>query len=49
MDAVQTALKRGAAVIWQTDRDIVWNTSIHPDEFRYRMSGADMVRKAEAI
>lgn len=49
IDAVQTALKRGAAVIWQTDRDLAWNTSIWPDEFRYRMRGTDMVKEVEAI
>jgi ABC-type transporter Mla maintaining outer membrane lipid asymmetry ATPase subunit MlaF len=41
--AVQTTLQRGAAVIWQTDRDMVWNTSISSSEIRYRMQGADMV------
>jgi len=46
IDAVQTALKRGTAVIWQTDRDLVWNTSIHPYEFRYRMRGMNLVKEA---
>ena len=43
IDAVQTALKRGAAAIWQTDRDAVWNTSIWTNEIRYRMRGTEMI------
>lgn len=43
IDAVQTALRRGAAVIWQTDRDVVWSTSIWPHEIRYRLRGAEML------
>jgi len=43
IDAVQTALKRGTAAIWQTDRDAVWNTSIWTNEIRYRMQGAEMI------
>ena len=43
IDAVQTALQRGAAVIWQTDRDAAWNTSIRTNEIRYRMQGTEMI------
>lgn len=43
IDAVQTALQRGAAVIWQTDRDAVWGTSICKNEIRYRMQGTEMI------
>lgn len=43
IDAVQTALKRGAAVIWQTDRNTVWSTSIWTNEIRYRMQGTEML------
>lgn len=43
IDAVQTALRRGAAAIWQTDRDAVWNASIWTNEICYRMPGAEML------
>lgn len=43
IDVVQTALRRGAAVIWQTDRDLVWNTLIFATEIRYRLQGAELV------
>jgi len=43
IDAVQTALRRGAAVIWLTDRAVIWNTSIWPNEIRYRMQGMEMI------
>lgn len=43
IEAVQTALKRGTAVIWQTNRDMVWNSSIWTDQIRYRIQGADML------
>lgn len=43
IDVVQTALHNGTAVVWQTDRDMVWNTSICTTEIRYRMQGANMV------
>jgi len=43
IDAVQTELHRGAAVIWQTDRAVVWNTSIWQNEIRYRMQGMEMI------
>lgn len=43
IDAVQAALKRGAAAIWQTDRDAVWSASIRANEIRYRMQGAEML------
>lgn len=43
IDAVQAALRRGAAAIWQTDRNAVWNASIWTNEIRYRLQGAKMV------
>lgn len=43
IDAVQTALRRGAAVIWQTDRNTVWSASIWTNEIRYRMQDAEML------
>lgn len=43
IDVVQTALKRGAAVVWQTDRDLVWNTSIFATEIRCRLQGPEML------
>lgn len=43
IDAVQTALKRGAAAIWQTDRNAVWSAAIWTNEIRYRMQGAEMI------
>jgi len=43
IDAVQTALRRGAAAIWQTDRDAVWGTSVWPHEIRYRLRDAEML------
>lgn len=41
--AVQSARARGAAVIWQTDRDIVWQAAQLLDAIRYRMQGTDMI------
>jgi ABC-type branched-subunit amino acid transport system ATPase component len=43
IDAVHTALRRGAAAIWQTDRNAVWSASIWTNEIRYRMQGAEML------
>lgn len=43
IDAVQAALRHGAAAIWQTDRDTIWSASIWTNEIRYRMQGANMV------
>ncbi len=43
IDAVQTALRRGAAAIWLTDRDAAWGTSIWTNEIRYRMRGDEML------
>ena len=49
IEAVQAALKRGAAVIWQTDRPTVWNASIWKNEIRYRMQGPNMVLDLSVI
>jgi len=43
IDAVQAVLSGGAAAIWQTDRDMVWNAPIRTKEIRYRMQGAEML------
>lgn len=43
IDAVQNARRRGAAVIWQTDREATWKSSKLTTAIRYRMQGADMV------
>jgi len=43
MDAVQAALQRGAAAIWQTDRDAVWSASSLAKEIRCRMQDEEMV------
>lgn len=43
INAVQTALRHGAAAIWQTDRNAVWNASIGTNEIRYRMQGVEMI------
>ena len=41
--AVQAALQRGAAAIWQTDRDMVWNSSALTNKTRGRLQGAEML------
>ncbi|MDD5484258.1 MAG: hypothetical protein PHP98_11525 [Kiritimatiellae bacterium] len=43
MAAVQAALQRGAAAIWQTGRDAVWRAASRANEIRYRMQGAEMI------
>lgn len=43
IDAVQSAGRRGAAVIWQTDRDAVWKAAKFITAVRYQMRGTDMV------
>jgi ABC-type transporter Mla maintaining outer membrane lipid asymmetry ATPase subunit MlaF len=43
IEAVQAALQRGAAAIWQTDRNAVWGASAWKEKICYRMQGAKML------
>jgi len=43
IEAVRDTLRRGAAAIWQTDREMTLNASICSNQIRYRMRGADML------
>ncbi len=47
IDAVQDAREHGTAVIWQTDRDVVWTAAKLSGALRYRMRGTNMILTEE--
>lgn len=43
IEAINAALKRGAAAIWLTDRDLTWNSPVWASQNRYSMRNKNLV------